>query len=278
MKKKLIILSLLLAISPVIYAQYQVLKVIGGIRLADHSTLVKQGMKIAPEDVLIFGSATDKISLIIPGKGRYNVLGIKAKRDTKGRLAAMVKEALVTPEGQAANFRGQITNAEQLTAFFTANQEKDDPGKFLIIEKGEYTLRLKEYPMSEQQFFFISYQYQGETINKKLAFDTTTFYIDAHIFQVDGAAISQEEVSEIKLMYVDLKDGNKVLIANFDPVFAEKESIVTEVKQVIEGFPKASPEELFKKHVFSYLAEFYGQPDPAQIKQLLQKEVGLSLD
>ena len=77
-----------------------------------------------------------------------------------------------------------------------------------------------EVPVSqnEHRFFYLSYRYYGETINKKLAAEDTTgscsaFVIDRSIFTIDGEPISPFD-TDISIYFMDADAGTSTLVSS----------------------------------------------------------------
>lgn len=71
------------------------------------------------------------------------------------------------------------------------------------------------YPMDDNKFFYVQYQYQGEAINKKLANKEDNLIISVdEFFAIDGKAIPSEEVSDIKLFYYNAESQESMMMTS----------------------------------------------------------------
>ena len=126
--------------------------------------------------------------------------------------------------------------------------------------------------MGNQEFFYLTYEHNGEEIAKKLRNEDDMLILDRdEIYKIDGKAIPYEE-KEMTLYY--RKNGKGMKINTFTPVFPSNKELVAEVKVLLEAFGDASDEEKVKE-VTSYLNEFYGNAHKANLKSWLKAEFNL---
>jgi len=146
--------------------------------------------------------------------------------------------------------------------------------KVLIIEKLYLKIGTDIFPLGDQNFFFIRYTYNDETINKKLSFVGDTLIIDKkEVFTIDGKMIECEENKEFSLYYYS-KDEEKtesLLIGSFEPVFVGNEQLKPEIDIIFEEF-KDKPFDVILAEVYDYLNSFYGKIDKGYLEAWLKKE------
>lgn len=68
-------------------------------------------------------------------------------------------------------------------------------------------------PVDDTHFFFASYDYNGETINKKLNCKDDTLIFDRSLYSIDGKAVEPFDVT-LSVWYVDRKVGNRTLVTD----------------------------------------------------------------
>ncbi|MDE5813162.1 MAG: hypothetical protein K2H72_02650 [Muribaculaceae bacterium] len=70
-----------------------------------------------------------------------------------------------------------------------------------------------DFKTDRDHFFFVSYEYEGEEINKRIHNHNGTFSISGDIFTIDGKQIPQFDVI-LSLHYLDLKANKSTLITD----------------------------------------------------------------
>ena len=144
--------------------------------------------------------------------------------------------------------------------------------RYLILKRSEVQIGKEAFPMGNQEFFYLTYEHNGEEIAKKLRNEDDMLILDRdEIYKIDGKAIPYEE-KEMTLYY--RKNGKGMKINTFTPVFPSNKELVAEVKVLLEAFGDASDEEKVKE-VTSYLNEFYGNAHKANLKSWLKAEFNL---
>ncbi len=69
------------------------------------------------------------------------------------------------------------------------------------------------FKTDSEHFFYVSYDYEGEEINKRIHNKNGTFSISADIFTIDGKSIPPFDV-KLSLYYLDLKSNTSTLITD----------------------------------------------------------------
>lgn len=68
-------------------------------------------------------------------------------------------------------------------------------------------------PVDDTCFFYATYEYNGETINKKLTTCRGKLIFDQSLFSIDGIAITPFDV-DLKVYYINRKNNTKTIIAD----------------------------------------------------------------
>lgn len=199
MKFLLILLVLVgLGLHP-IHAQneYTVVKVKGKIKLMPGEILLKAGSKIKDSQKVAFQTAGAAALVVHPRKGEFV---LKQKQAGTGQsigkaLQSMVSNCL------------QLTKRTVATRSFVWIQGKDikknfGPEPIIISNDTSFVINSEKYPMSTEAYFYLNYQYRGESINKTLDYEAERLYISPKkIFTVDGNPIDEAETSQLRLYY-----------------------------------------------------------------------------
>lgn len=69
------------------------------------------------------------------------------------------------------------------------------------------------FKTDDNHFFYVSYDYKGEEVNKRIHNENGTFSISGDIFKVDGKPIPPFDV-RLSLYYLDLKEDKSTLITD----------------------------------------------------------------
>ncbi len=68
-------------------------------------------------------------------------------------------------------------------------------------------------PVDNNRFFFASYDYNGETINKKLNCRNGNLIFDKTIYSIDGKSIEPFDIT-LSVWYMDREAGNRTLVTD----------------------------------------------------------------
>ena len=66
-------------------------------------------------------------------------------------------------------------------------------------------------PADDSRFFYVTFDYNGETINKKLPTDGTALVFDTSLFSIDGRPVEPKDL-EISVWYFDTETNSRTLV------------------------------------------------------------------
>jgi hypothetical protein len=231
--------------------EYKVLTVQGRIIFEQTGKDMQRGDLYVTGTPLNFTSTTDRAAIINDVNGRY-VLS-----SSKGKLKVLPAANNVSSRG------GALLNIVDLKNHFS--------GRYLVIGKSKIQLSPESFPMNDAKFFYLTYEHDGEQINKKLSFETDNLILDAtEIFKIDGNAIPVTE----KLMTLYYKGDKTYKINSFTPVFAEEKELKEEVSILLETIHEKTNADKMNE-VTAYLNEFYGNPAKENLAAWLKAEFGI---
>ena len=223
---------------------YRTIRVNGTIVLERENIPLETGTVFEEEDNLIFKTQNSIATVINPQKGRFIL------RPDNTDLA--YARASYTPAMSNISSRSG--------AFMTALDLKNHlDGRYVFFDENYLTINPEIFPMNEEKFFFLRYQYNGDTINKKLAFNHDTLLIRPHeVFSIDNTPVDYTSVNEVELWYMERDEGNKITLLNkFEPVVINNDELMQEL-QIIFDIYSDKPEKQVRQEAFSYIHEFYG--------------------
>lgn len=232
--------------------EYKVIKVTGKILYKNSGKEMSTGDIFMANAPLKFSSDNSRAAVISKLKGRF-VLAPPSKSQ---------KTNLVPAVNNISSRSGAIINELDLKNHFSGN--------YLILERLELPVNEKTFPQDNERFFFLSYQYNGEKIAKKLPSDGNKLILDkAEIFSIDGESITPFN-TEMILFYRDDSSKENMLISKFNPVFPDNESLIKEVKVILNEYSEKTDEKKFNE-VKGYLTEFYGKPYDENLREWLNQ-------
>lgn len=218
---------------------YQVIRVDGTILFVKSGKNMLRGDVFAENEKIDFKTKESRAAVISKLNGRK----ILAPEGSSG------KAQLLPAMNNVATRSGALINSIDLRNYFS--------GKFLLFGVFETTINSESYPMSTENFFFVRYEYEGETIPKKLDFNQERLIINTEeLYKIDGNPIDRSKVSGMSLYY---REGTKnTMVAEFTPIAPSQEDLKEEISIILQQTSaKTEAEKLDEIH--AYLNEFYGK-------------------
>jgi len=229
---------------------YRVIKVNGQILYIKSGKNMSQGDVFSPREQLEFKTDESRAAVISKTAGR-KILSPKTGTKTKATLLPAMNNI--------SSRAGALINLIDLKNHFAGN--------YLVLDEIKLQISSKSFPMDQEKFFFIRYDCNGETINKKLEHDGEKLIINKkELFKVDGEPIESDLVEECELYY---REGKKsTLIGSFKPIFPETEALKSELSIIMSELKGKEEDEVIEE-LTSYLNEYYGKPDKDNLKEWL---------
>ncbi|WP_436514743.1 hypothetical protein [Ekhidna sp. To15] len=241
------------------YAQsqsYTVIHTIGKIYDAKSGKYLAKGLKISEDANLKFETLGARAAVLSSARGRFVIQETEASTSQSDALYAL--SSVISPvRGRLSTRAGSINNALDFQKHF------GDGAIALVGSKYRVTVSPASYPMSESNFFYAQYAYNGETINKKLGNVDDKLVIETNSFySVDGSPIDHSLISDIKLFYFKAEDQTSSFITNLNLTVVSDE----ELKSLLEQFQKNS-----KEAVLELINSMYGKCTEEQLKQAINE-------
>lgn len=270
--KKLVGLSLLIAVLfsfsslnekkatvrlPLDDDSYKVIKVNGNIVFTKTGNSMKTGDVFASSTSLSFKTSESRAAVISRKRGRF-VLTSKTGGSSKANLIPAMNN--IATRGTTA-----LLNMIDMQNHFK--------GKYVVLGKQKLKIGEKNFPMNNSSFFYLQYSHNGETIRKKLSFESDNHLLidKKEIFKIDGEAIPVEEKT-MKLYY--RADGSSKVISTFTPVFPNLEELTAELKVIQQEYADKNNTEL-KGEFKAYINQFYGTPDSENLADFVKSSLGI---
>ena len=215
---------------------------------------LKPGDKIDSETKLIFENSEASAVVMSTKRGRL-VLSPTAK-NTSTELAYVVDNILNPSTKQLSTRSGEILNMIDLKNHLAKDQ-------FVILDSLIIDLSNSNLVLDGSHFFYLSYNFQGESINKKIpSSDGKLILTKQVISQVDNEPIDFALTSDHQLFYYKAQDKTRSDYGAVHFVFPNKEALQTEITLLttILKENKASNEKI-KEEILLYLNDAYGFVD-----------------
>jgi len=265
MKKKSIFFLTVCLCFQISYAQenFTVIKVSGNIIIERTGSSLGIGTSFAQNENLLFKIPDSRAAVINPQRGRYLL--------TSENLAEFKNsKSNFLPSAGKMSTRGGLSNSKIIDL-------KDQfEGNFVFLNLNKIIIDTVVFPMSGKRYFYISYDYNNKTINKKLAFSADTLLIKKNeLLAVGGKEITDPQINQMKLIY--LKEGEtfvSVPVCSFTPVFPDSKTFSQEIKIMIEQMKIKTYNEKFDE-ISAFINEFYGKVDENNLKMWLDENFGL---
>jgi len=242
--KKIGILVLIALFTNLFSQNYKVIKVDGNILYKKNDNPLKKGNSFGEGEEFLFKTSNSRAAVIRPGKGRFIL-----KPDNSN--LAYAKANLAPAMSNMSSRAGALVNKVDLENYFK--------GKYVIIDKVKLKISKTEFPMDDKHFFYISYKYKGEDVNKKLTNIDDTLIIDRkELLTVDKKPIPNPNITDMKI----------------NPVFPDVPALKEEVQMIIDSFSDKS-KSVKVKEVTSYINDFYGKPDKENLEFWLKAQFKL---
>ena len=257
--RKILVFLLMVFCVRISYSQdiFTVIKVSGNIVIERTGSPLGTGTSFAQTENLLFKVPDSRAAVINPKRGRF----------------------ILTPQN-FAEFRSSKSNylpsASKITMRAVGIDNKKDvlkrqfEGEIVILDENKIVIDTTVYPMSASKYFYIMYNYNNRTINKRLAFSRDTLLINRNeLLAVNGQIISGTEISQMELMY--FKEGEingTARISIFKPVFPDKNVLSNEIKIILDQL-EMNPYSDKLRETSAFITEFYGKVDENSLKNWL---------
>lgn len=207
---RILTIILLLSYQSIQAQSYTIIHVIGKIYDRSTNTYLKSGVKLAERSKLKFETPNARAAALSSSRGRY-VIQQQNTADDGSDLVYTLSSVLAPARGKMSTRAGGINNQMDFL-------KKFGEGPVALIN-GRYEVPISSisYPTDEIRFFYGSYQFNKESINKrlevandKLIFDTKSFYT------IDGIPVDPMETSDARLFYYDSDKQESLEITTLD--------------------------------------------------------------
>jgi hypothetical protein len=237
---------------------FKVIKVNGSIVLKTKGISLETGTVFSDKEDLLFRSEDAAAAVINSKKGR--IILTSKNHDLSAASANSLPSMY--------NISSRSMTNKDLSNHFS--------GKCVVLDRLAIEIDNNSFPMDKDHFFFLRYTYNGEEINKKLAFSNDTLIIDKKsLFTIDGNPIPRPDNTSIKLFY--RKESGSVQISEFDLVFPEMKQLSKEIQIILDEINAKTYKEKVNE-TGSYINEYYGKVYMENLTSWLKTNFGLTTE
>lgn len=235
---------------------YKVIKVEGNIVYEKNGNEMTRGDQFLSSEKLKFKNDAARAAVISKSRGRF-LLVPKKKASTKVNLIAA--------RSNISMRAGEINNLLDLKKFFSE--------KIVLLDEMEVKIDLTDFPINESNFFYATYQHNGQEIAKKLASNGKNVQIIREsLFKVDGDAIPVPGLTELTIYHRNTDEKTSKKISTFELASPPLDALKEEVNIIKEEQPKNSENSVFVRAVEGYLSDFYGKVEKDALRKWLSKQ------
>jgi hypothetical protein len=227
---------------------YKVIHVNGSIQKIKNKKLINRGSTLEQEEKLNYLTQNARAIIVDTKAGKRLIL----QNESMGESTV---NASIAPSMGNISSRGSMLNqAIDVQHFFS--------GKLVAINLLKIPINAKAFPQCDTQFFFVSYSYQGELINKKIPHlaDTLLIHKDS-LFKLDGVDIKTAQIQDVSLSYYIKNKGlitTTLVSDSIHFVFPDTAALKHEVIMLLPFLEGKSQKDKIE-FVKGYLHDAYGK-------------------
>jgi len=210
--------------------KWKVMYVKGTIKVKSSGEVLKVGSQINIGDKLLFETPEAFADVFSFSKGREVLRKPEPKSKQVSEWISFVRDYLspakmVTTAGRS----GYISN------IFALKNNFAKPAYLVLGGTREVKINIPDYPMSDTNFFYVRYDYQGESINKKLDFREDTLIISKRtLFMIDNKAVDAMLANNFHLYYYNATKETYEFITRFNPKFPDDYELEKQLGVIVQ--------------------------------------------
>jgi len=236
-------------------------------KVMHNNSVIKPGDKIKSTDKLVFG----KSSALLVSSQTLGRLVLQQTPATFSSETAYVLSDLL-PKKKNASTRGGLCSSLEFQQYF-----KDSV--FRVYDSPGFTTCTGSYPQDSTRFFYLQYQYKGETINKQLGHQNEiTLFDTKSIFYINGMKIDHTQITFVKLFYYDPSNKrNELLAALRLESIAIDDVTKSDIQQMLLLFPSQTKcySDIYNT-VNHHLEMLFGATTHSNLAEWITLELGIS--
>jgi hypothetical protein len=237
---------------------FKVIKVNGTILLREKNISLETGTVFSEKEDLLFRSENATAAVINSQKGRL-ILTSSNHDLSSARSNYLPSMYNISTRG------GSLTDFNDLVNHFS--------GKYVVLDRQSLMVSNKNFPMDNDNFFYLRYRNNGGNINKTLAFSGDSLIVNKNsLLSADASLMPGTDSILITLFY--RKGAESVKINEFELIFPDMKQLTSET-EIILGEISDKPLKDKIEEVNSYINEFYGKVDREELVTWLMRDLGV---
>ncbi len=241
---------------------FTVIKVNGSIIIERTGNALGTGTSFARNESLLFRIPESRAAVINPELGRFLLTSENVDEFKNSKSSFLPSSGKIRTRS--------IINA---TDKYDLSAQLED--NYLMLDENRILIDTSIYPMNSKEFFFLTYDYQNRTINKRLSFIADTLIIrQPELLAVDGSEIPASDIKQMKLIYYQERDSFLLKpVCSFSPVFPDLNALWKEISVIIHQMEMNTSVEKFDE-ISAFIREFYGNIDETNLRRWLEETTG----
>ncbi|MBU0766087.1 MAG: hypothetical protein KJ607_14785 [Bacteroidetes bacterium] len=241
---------------------FSVISVEGNVTFKNTGSVVKSGSVIPQNAMLVFKGKTSYLAVFNAERGLFKV------SEKNSAQFAGNHRSLQPLKTQDEAGRNTINSFPDLKNHFK--------GDYLLFDNNYIRISPSLFYVKEGNFYYISYAYKTESVNKKLNYADSILTIDkTELLSIEGKPIVNPDIADMQLMFYET--DNKIIttpISSFKPVFPDTEILKKEAEIIFKELEK-KPFSQKVDAVLTYFNLFYGRTHYETVEQWLIYKAGL---
>lgn len=266
MRKRIcFLLAFVLAASNVLSQEiFTVIKVNGNIVIERTGNSLGIGTSFLQTENLLFKIPESRAAVINPRIGRYLITADNVSEFKNAKSNYL-------PASNKISTRSVISAAGE-------KELSDQFGStYPVLNEIKVLIDTVSFPLNKNRYFYITYDLNNRTVNKKLSFRSDTIYIrKSELLTVDGQLLKDPSIDLMKLVYY--REGpaySSIPVTSFTPVFPDIDSLKREMKIILDNIEMNPYDDKFNT-IKSFLNDFYGDIGVTSLKLWLRDNTGLT--
>jgi hypothetical protein len=218
--------------------QFLVVNVRGSIKNKMTGAALKKGDRLAADTPLTFADANSVAVVVSPSRGRMTLRG--AAKSGRTELEGLLRDNLLPPNppSRLSTRSGPMLSVLNVQEYFRVGG-----GSLLMLSPTRLTFPVKSFPLTDTSYFFLTYTYKGEKVNKLLPHAGQVVTLtDAAVLEVDGKPISATEATDFSVSYYRARKPQP--ITSFRPTFVDQAALAEEIRMLAAGARARATERL----------------------------------
>jgi hypothetical protein len=265
MRKYLSLMFLICLYFQSLYSQdkFTVIKVSGNIVIERTGISLSTGTSFAQNENLLFKIPDSRAAVINPQRGRFLI--------TSRNIAEFRNSKSVFLPAPDKNSTRSFESSPK-----TSDLKETFKGNIVILNETFVKIDTQEFPINRTKYFCISYEYNNNTINKRLSVNSDTLIIKKkEVLNFEGNTINDSQVKLMKLIFIQQnRNYSSTSIGTFTPVFADEKTLKQEIKVILDQLPTKTYQEKINE-ISGFILEFYGKIEETSLKRWLSTNLGL---